>query len=352
VRIAGAGPAGLCAAVILARAGARVEVRERRSEVGGRFRGCVHGIENWSSNEDFADRLRSWGVDLSEALTPCHELLLCNGQTSQRIESKSPLFYLVSRGPDPKSLEAALLDRARDAGADVQFRATFAQGCVDVDATGPVSSRRVCVEAGIKFQTRSADMAAALVERGATPAGYAYLLVRAGTGTLSAVRFDGQSVSRDQVVKCERIFRQHVELQMDHARPSAGYGSFSLHPQLERAATWCVGEAAGLQDFVWGFGIRRALESAALAARCALSSTPYANLARREFDLPDRASVLNRYLWDATAAIGFRAYVNLLCRRGDPREALRRATRQRMIHRLCYPLFGSALRRRYPHLEP
>jgi flavin-dependent dehydrogenase len=350
VRIAGAGPAGLSAAFSLARAGIAVEVRERRSVVGGRFRGCVHGIENWSTEQDFSERLGEWALDLSSSLTPCHELLLCNEQTSRRIRSSVPLFYLVSRGPDESSLEAALLRRARDAGADVRLGTSFPPGCVDLDATGPSSSRRVCMEAGIKFRTRSPDLAAALVVRSATPAGYAYLLIRSGVGSLCVVRFDGKTVVREQLRECERWFRRHVSFDVEHAKASAGYGTFSLHPELQAGASFCIGEAAGLQDFLWGFGIRRALESGALAARCLLEASHYPSLARREFELPDRASVVNRYLWDKTAALGFRPYVSLMGRHEDVRAALRRSTRQRLIHKLLYPLASARLARRFPRL--
>lgn len=350
VRIAGGGPAGLCAALVLARSGEAVELREKRAHVGARFRGAVHGIENWSSCEPFTERLRSWGLDLGETLTPCHELLVCNEHTSRRVSSELPLFYLVHRGPGPECLEGALLRLAREAGAEVRFGERFEPGAADIDATGPESTRRMCVEAGIHFHTRAPDMAAALIAREATPAGYSYLLVRAGQGSLSTVRFDGQSVTRQQLEACTRLLTRHVTIDIREPRPSAGYGSYSMFGQLRRSGSWAIGESAGLQDFVWGFGIRRALESGALAARCWFDGMPYISRARREFCLPDRASLVNRYFWDTTATAGFRAYLHLLNRGGDVRAALLRATQERLAHRVLYPLVLRRLQQRFPHL--
>lgn len=350
MRIAGAGPAGLCAALLLARAGESVELRETRALVGARFRGAVHGIENWSSCEPFTERLQSWGIDLGDTLKPYHQLLLCNERTSRRVSSELPLFYLVSRGPGPECLEGTLLRLALEAGAEVRFGERFEPGAADIDATGPQSTRRMCVEAGIHFRTSAQDLAAALIARDATPAGYSYLLVRDGRGSLSTVRFDGQPVTRQQLETCTRLLLRHVSVDVRESRPAAGYGSYSMFGQLRRGSSWAIGESAGLQDFVWGFGIRRALESGALAARCWFDGMPYISRARQEFGIPDRASLVNRYFWDTTATFGFRGYVHLLNRSGDVRAALLRATQERLAHRVLYPFVLRRLQQRFPHL--
>jgi hypothetical protein len=350
VRIAGAGPSGLCAALLLRRAGLTVELRERRAQVGGRFHGAVHGVENWSSSAPFSERLESWGVDLAPTLRPCHELVLCDARTSHVLRSAQPLFYLVRRGPDPDCLEGRLLHLALEAGVELRLGARFERGAADLDATGPSSERRACVEAGFHFHTRSQDLAAALVDRVATPAGYAYLLVRSGHGSLSVVRFDGQGVSQEQLSLAEGLLRRHVDVDVNERRPGAGFGSFSLHALFGQGRCWALGERAGLQDFLWGFGIRRALESAALAARCWLDGSEYPALAARTFGFPDRAALVNRYLWDATAARGLPVYVRALARSGDIRAALARATAERWLHRALYPLLVRHARRRFPQL--
>ncbi|HFD80676.1 MAG TPA: NAD(P)/FAD-dependent oxidoreductase, partial [Gammaproteobacteria bacterium] len=52
VKISGAGPAGLAAALAVLGAGGRARVYERRSEVGGRFHGDFQGLENWTLEQD------------------------------------------------------------------------------------------------------------------------------------------------------------------------------------------------------------------------------------------------------------------------------------------------------------
>ena len=60
IRIAGAGPSGLTAAIVLAKAGRSVEVREAKTDVGARFIGDLQIIESASEREpvpNFFDRI-------------------------------------------------------------------------------------------------------------------------------------------------------------------------------------------------------------------------------------------------------------------------------------------------------
>ncbi|NIR40201.1 MAG: FAD-dependent oxidoreductase, partial [Actinobacteria bacterium] len=57
VSVVGAGPAGLAAAIELARNGTQVTVYEARASVGSRFHGDFQGIENWTTADDVRDWL-------------------------------------------------------------------------------------------------------------------------------------------------------------------------------------------------------------------------------------------------------------------------------------------------------
>src|SRR5574341_1530069 len=73
IQIVGAGPAGLAAAVTLARAGRRVVVHEAAGEVGSRFQGDHQGLENWTTEQDVLDDFREHGLALDFARTPCRD---------------------------------------------------------------------------------------------------------------------------------------------------------------------------------------------------------------------------------------------------------------------------------------
>ena len=54
---------------------------------------------------------------------------------------------------------------------------------------------------------------------------------------------------------------------MQDVRLTAGFGGRRSKFRQKASVPLCVGEAAGLQDYLWGFGIRYALHSAALDVR-------------------------------------------------------------------------------------
>ena len=66
IQIMGAGLSGLSAAIILAKAGREVHVHDIRNDSGARFDGDFQGIENWTSDNDFMDEMREWGIDPDE----------------------------------------------------------------------------------------------------------------------------------------------------------------------------------------------------------------------------------------------------------------------------------------------
>ena len=73
VSISGAGPAGLAAAMTLARAGIPAVGSEIRPDVGARFHGDFQGIENWTTPGDVLEELSELGIETRFDAAPCRE---------------------------------------------------------------------------------------------------------------------------------------------------------------------------------------------------------------------------------------------------------------------------------------
>jgi len=345
IRIAGAGPAGLTAAIFLARAGRQVELFERDARVGTRLEGSVHGVENWTSQTDFIDELRGMGIVPTFDCHPCRELLITDGRRTRVVSSPQPLFYFVLRGDMPGALERGLLDQALAAGVVVRLGEPAPRG-VGIIATGGHAAHSFCVEAGVRFRTSAPDMAVALVHPDAAPAGYAYLWIRAGIGSLCTVLFRRLRDARRAFHEARRLIAGVVRFDVIDPQPTGGYGSLRVPGAFGDTHTKRIGEAAGLQDALWGFGIRKAMACGVLAARAELSGQRWDEAAARLFDPSMRASVVNRLLWELSASRAFSAFVSGLQRTGDPRSTLGATHRERWVHRLLYPLARSRLEKR------
>ena len=182
IRIAGAGPSGLTAAIVLAHAGHRVDVFERRSECGARFGGDLQGLENWSSPLDVLDELRSLGIPAEFDAAPFSQGIQTDGRKDDHLHFDHPAFYLVKRGNVPGSLDRALARTAVAADVRVHFGHSCPEGTADIVATGPRGRAPFAIDAGIVFETDAPDCAIALLNDNAAPGGYAYLLITNGYG--------------------------------------------------------------------------------------------------------------------------------------------------------------------------
>ena len=122
VRITGAGPGGLAAAITLRRHGIPVTVYEKHPDVGYRMNGDLQGLENWTSDTDVTDTLKEIGIDINFLCEPCSEATVYRrGADPVAVRSKKPIFYLVRRGPMAETLDTGLKEQARDLGARLLF---------------------------------------------------------------------------------------------------------------------------------------------------------------------------------------------------------------------------------------
>jgi len=298
--VIGAGPAGLVAAMTLARSRRSVHVYEKAETVGHRFAGDFQGLENWSSSVDVLERLAHMGIEPSFAYRAVHEVTFYDRALRPvHAQSQKPLFYLVRRGPEGGSLDRALLDQARGAGAEVLLgrRAEHALSG-DIVATGPRYADGIAT--GYVFPTKLEDQAHCIVSENLAPAGYAYLLIWDGRATLATCLFSKTSDWKEARRRtAETFIRLIPDIDMGDARPFTGYGSvFGKTGFDDEAGRLFVGEAAGLQDPEWGFGMWYAMESGSLAARSLIDGFDYAREAARMFRRRRDVALFNRLMFE------------------------------------------------------
>ncbi len=349
VRILGAGPAGLTAAITLARAGRAVEVHERRQTVGTRFPGDVQGLENWSTDEDALDEVRRLGLGTDFDVTPCARLEMVGGRETFYVDTGKTGWYLLRRGSSAGTLDTSLRIQAEAAGVTIRFGSTLPPDQVDIVATGPRPGEVVGVGKGIVFETSAADTSLLLLDRDLARTGYAYLLIAGGHGVMACGIFDAFT----QIDECFEAARRRLmalrEFDITHPRNFGGVESFSPRPRWRDGRALVVGEAAGVQDLLWGFGIRSALRSGWLAATAMLGGRDYSTAADEALTPMMRATTVARALWELGRVGNFEWTVRLLRSRRDPAALVRRLYTWTHVHRLAYPIAERVLQRRYPH---
>jgi len=346
IEVAGAGPAGLAAAITAAQGGARVVVYERAMQVGTRFHGDFQGIENWTTREDALDELAAAGVEPTFPRVPIHRQVCIDRDGQQHIvraAGEAPFYYLVRRGPGEGTLDRAL--RAQAEAADVEIRfGTPADALPNGGILTHGPRRGDAVAVGFLFETDMEDGVWAALGSDVAPGGYAYLLVHGGFGTLSVCVFSRFREARVFLQRTRALFTRVAGLRMRDPRPFGGVGTIAMPATARRGNVLLAGEAAGFQDPLWGFGIRNAILSGHLAARALLAGRPeeYDGAWRRRIGRPMRAAAVMRWFYGRLGDRGYRGLCRWLART-DARGALRFLYAPSAWKLALYPLLGRGM---------
>ncbi len=352
--IAGAGPSGLTAAINLRRSGIDVEVYEKRSDAGKRFHGDLQGLENWSDDRKVLDCLAQMNIGVNFDCDPFLSQTITNGEAGRisHYDEDSPLCYLVKRGTHPMSLDQGLKRQAFEAGVPIHFGETIPLEEADVVATGTISREIFAADKGIIFETDLEDTNVCLINDDVAYLGYTYLLVTKGYGCMCTVLFDRFQELDASFERTKTVFAKMFDFEIRDPRPVGGVGGFSTRNIFQKGRSLYVGEAAGLQDLMWGFGIRTAVESGYLAARCIIEERDYTSVASAHFADRLKATLVGRFLWELASRDNYSLIVNERTNASaGGRFNLTFFYNFNRLQKMIYPLAVRAMRRRYPNLR-
>jgi flavin-dependent dehydrogenase len=318
--IAGAGPAGLSAAIHLRRSGVPVEVFERREDVGARFIGEYQVLESYSRQEDARDELVQMGIEVNFELRPAHWARLFDDRgRASSVSSERPYGYFLRRGTEDGTLDRGLEAQARFLGAPIHFGRKLAPEEADIVATGPGPADGIAKE--IAFRTGSPDRIEVIFDPELAPGGYAYFFVLDGWATLGLALLKEYGRLESHFERTVERFQSMGSFDIDSPRPGYSYMNFFLHDSSVRGNARFAGEAGGFQDYLFGLGIRYAVASGHLAARSIVEGVHFDRLWTERFGPTMRASVASRLLYEALGRHGLRFFVQR-AGRGDFREFL------------------------------
>jgi len=300
INILGGGISGLSAAINLAKKGHNVEIFEKRSDCGKRFLGDLEGLENWSSKVDVLEELDSMNIKANFDYNPFKNLSVSDGKDVIKISCKIPMFYLVKRGAVENSIDQSLKNQALDKGVIIHFNKKANKENMDIISTGPAGQKYFGVVKGIRFESNSDDIAFLLLNNEASANGaYSYLLISNGYGCVCSVNMYATGLDANRYYKkTYEMITNLVDIDIRNVKNVGGLGCFQLKHKLVKDGKIYTGEAAGLQDLLWGFGMRYAIISGYLASISISENKNYKRLIGKNLSKRLKTSVVNRYLTD------------------------------------------------------
>ena len=338
IRIAGAGPAGMTAAIVLAHAGRAVELHEAKSDVGKRFIGDLQVIENASSPESVPQLFDRLGIRTNFYFRGgTWARFYDHHGRAREIRSATPYGYFIRRGPFEGSLDRGLLRQALDAGVRVQFNSRLAPAEADIVATGPASPDGLAKE--ITFQSDLPETIDVYFDHHVSPGGYSYLFILDGIATFGcAIVADFKNIDRyfdAAMTKAQALHSFDIGREF---RTGYSYMNFHLKKQATEGNALFAGEAAGFQDYLFGLGLRYAITSGGLAAQSILESKSFDELWQRELARQQETSLVNRFLYELGGNPGLSLFVRNAARARDFQQYLSWWHQPRWWKRLLTPI--------------
>ncbi|MDE1824762.1 MAG: NAD(P)/FAD-dependent oxidoreductase [Candidatus Micrarchaeota archaeon] len=344
-KILGAGPAGLTAAINLRKKGYNVTVYEKNEGCGGRINGNLQGIENWSSPKTMGQRLDSMNINPSFLLKPFYSTTFMNTERSVEANSKKPWFYLIKRGAAQDSLDQGLRRQAERCGVEIKFSTSATAKDVDIVATGPRAGQLYAIEKTAIFETNLNDMALVLMGNQFAHRGLSYLLVSDGYASLGSVNFGKFGDLEQCFNNTLKKFEQILGIKIKDYKVAGGVAGFSPSPTLVENGKFYIGEAAGLQDAGFGFGVSMSMESGYILSQVVDKPAPeesYQNAIKKRFGNHIKSSVVIRYLLDKMGKNNYNDLINMLRKEEDLRDFFKGFYNFPPISRILYPFLNKS----------
>lgn len=344
IKILGAGPAGLTAAINLAKQGYKVKVFEKNENCGMRFRGDFQGLENWSSRDDILKDIESMNISINFWNKPVIQCEFYDSKLNKRIiDFEKPGLYLVKRGTIKGSLDLALKEQAIKSGVEIIFGKKVSENEVNIIAGGPCHIDGIV--RGMIFETETEHIPAIILDDALAPKSFAYLLISEGRGCLGTGLTKNYRMANEYFERTLKTFQKVVDLDVSNVQMFTGYGNFFLRKSYEENGKLYIGEAAGLQDFLFAFGLRQALTSGYLAAVSISKNKSYDELMNQRFQPQLKTSLSNRFLFSLMGNRGYGVFLKRGRKIRDPLGRMYKQYNPSFLKKMIFPIARIALRK-------
>lgn len=316
IKILGGGISGLTAAINLKKAGFDVEVHERKGYC-GKQTGDFQFLENWTSNEDILDSLKAMNIETDFYVKPWYSQEILSPTLKKYVgTSTQPLMYLIKRGQSAGSIDNALEEQAKKSKIRILYRSNLKHNEADIIATG--LKKPTFVVTGIKFKFNHPDKSIVLLDNNLSYRCYSYFIVNDDIGEIACTNpsgFNGLEARLDLAMKkFEGILKTKIDNIEERFSSVVNFGFLNrakIHSQ------YFVGEAAGFQDQLAGFGMVYAFKSGYYAAESIIECLDYEQLWKDDFLRQLMISSKNRDMYDRLSNDDLERFVDIL-KSGNP----------------------------------
>jgi flavin-dependent dehydrogenase len=281
IRILGAGISGLTAAINLAKEGYDVEVLERFSDVGEKYKLNFEGLENWTT--DIMKLLKKINIKANFKNKGFNEVTWYSPSFRKAIlKDKTPFFYLVERG-GKNSLEYSLKKQALDLGIRFIFNSKSSDAnIISVGARKPMAFGFGTFYENVDFK----DSVIGILSNKIAPSGYFYIHIWNKRATVCTTTRDIKNIK-----DLRNIHKRNLKIDIcrelltnsKEKHEFSGFVNYNVPISAFIDGRIYTGEAAGFQDAFLGFGMKYAFLSGYFAAKSIIDNLSYDELWKKCF---------------------------------------------------------------------
>ena len=314
IKILGGGISGLTAAITLKKAGFNVEIHEIKKYC-GKHTNDFQFLENWTSKENILDYLKRIGIKIDFYTKPLYsQEILSPSLKSYNGVSKNVLMYLVKRGKSKNSIDFSLCKQALKLGVKIVYNSNLNKDEADIIAKG--SFKPSAITFGIKFKINLPDKILVLLDNNLSYFAYSYLVINDNTGEITTLAFnlDNYKINMEKKLKLTiRKFEDILNIKISRIDEKfSGIVSYDFNLDAKINNHLLIGESAGFQDALAGFGMKYAFSSGYLAAQSIIMKKDYNKLWQKEFLHLLEAARSNRTIYNSLTNKSYERIINFL----------------------------------------
>ncbi|MCP4725867.1 MAG: NAD(P)/FAD-dependent oxidoreductase [bacterium] len=313
IKILGSGPSGMAAAINLAKDGRKVTVYEKNDIACAKFNNGWQILENYSSPADTLDELREMNIEPAFFHKANSEIDFYDHKLKKyHLKGIKPFGYFIKRGSEEDALDQVLHKTALDSGVEIKYGTVIRENEADIIAGGSRFATGISKE--IVFESETEDTLITILDNIIAPKGFAYLFIINGRGTIgTAILRDFKNIDLYSEYTVLRL-KQILKFDMSNIRDSVSSVNYFIPNSAEIDNRLYAGEAAGFQDYLFGLGIRRSIQSGYLAARSIIEQKDYNGSWKEYFGNQFESGILNRYLCEKAGQKGYSLLLRIASR--------------------------------------
>lgn len=302
IKILGGGISGLTSAINLKIHGFDVELHEKKSYCGKRYNDLEY-LENWTSSQDVLEFIQQINIKNDFYCKPIHKIEILSPSLNKYVgNSEKPFMYLIKRGDETGSIDSALEQQAKNLGVKIFYHSKPKQEEVDIIAAGPRKIKLITM--GIKFPCNHEDLASILLDNTFSKNFYSYFIVNDNIGEIVSCNYANTKNLRDRFDSTILKFKTIYNIKINEIEERFSGGGFitrersSIPNKAKIDGKYYVGEIAGFQDHLAGFGMIYAFKSGYFAAKSIVEKLDYDKLWKKDFKKLIKISLKNRLFFE------------------------------------------------------